>query len=127
MDNCASKTNTGEGVKDKEVRTTSDDAGGKSVSQKSKSVGAKCVSENSTGGKSGTTRNGSNPFETSRKDKPQYFVDVVKDKHTHTTCSLTDEPIHIHFPLLLTQQNIRTNLPTINLVDKRSLLIRSFC
>jgi hypothetical protein len=75
MDNCVEQTNTGEGVKDKEVRTTSDDAGGKSVSEKSKSVGAKCVSENST-----------------------------------TTCSLTDAPIHIHFPLLLTQQYIRSTV-----------------
>ncbi len=42
--------------------------------------------------------------------------------HTHTTYSLTDTPIHIHFPLCLTHQYIS---PTINLVDKRSLLIRS--
>ncbi len=28
--------------------------------------------------------------------------------HTHTTYSLTDLPIHIHFPLCLTQQYIRT-------------------
>ena len=34
--------NTGEGVKGKKVRTTSDDAGGKSVSEKSKSTGGKC-------------------------------------------------------------------------------------
>ena len=40
----------GRGCKGKKVRTTSDDAGGKSVSTKSKSVVAKCVSENSTGG-----------------------------------------------------------------------------
>jgi hypothetical protein len=32
------KTNTGEGVQDKRVRTTSDDTGDKSVSEKSKSV-----------------------------------------------------------------------------------------
>ena len=37
MDKCAEKTNTGEGDKDKRVRTTSDNAGGKSVSEKSKS------------------------------------------------------------------------------------------
>ncbi len=43
-----------------------------------KSTGAKCVSENSTGGKSGVTRNSVNPFESSRRDKPQYFVDVVR-------------------------------------------------
>jgi len=33
------------GVKGKKVRTTSDDAGGKSVSKKSKSTGGKCASE----------------------------------------------------------------------------------
>jgi hypothetical protein len=47
-------------------QTTSDDAGGKSVSEKSKSTGGKCVSNNSTayGGKSGATRTSNNPFET---------------------------------------------------------------
>jgi hypothetical protein len=40
----AGKTNTGESDQDKRVRTTSDDAGEKSVSEKS----GKCVSENST-------------------------------------------------------------------------------
>jgi hypothetical protein len=35
-------TNTGEGVKGKKVRTTSDDVGGKSVSEKSKFTGGKC-------------------------------------------------------------------------------------
>jgi hypothetical protein len=39
-----------------------DDAGGKSVSETSKSLGEKCVSENSTGGKSGATRTSNNPF-----------------------------------------------------------------
>ena len=78
----AEKTNTGEGGKGKRVRTTSDETGGKSVSEKSKSTGGKCVSENSTGGKSGVIRSSGNPFETSRRDKPQYFVDVVKDKRT---------------------------------------------
>ena len=49
MVKCAEKTNTGEGAEGKKVRTTSDDTpGGKSVSEKSKSVGAKCVSDNST-------------------------------------------------------------------------------
>jgi hypothetical protein len=57
------------GDKGKKVRTTSHDAGGKSVSEKSKSdTGAKCVSENSTSGKSGVTRYSVNPFETSRRD-----------------------------------------------------------
>ena len=59
------KTNTGDGDKGKRVRTTSDDEGGKSVSEKSKSgggkcVGGKCVGENSTGVKSGVTRNSDN-------------------------------------------------------------------
>ena len=64
-------------------------------------MGAKCVSENSTGGKSGTTRNGSNPFETSRRDKPQYFVDVVKEKRTKNNnlefligCHDFPDPVH---------------------------------
>ena len=35
------RTNTGEGGKGKRVRTTSDETGGKSVSEKSKSVGGK--------------------------------------------------------------------------------------
>ena len=50
------------------------------MSEKSKSTGGKRVSENSTGGRSGAIRSSGNPFETSRRDKPQYFVDVVKDK-----------------------------------------------
>ena len=54
----------GEGSTSKNVRTTSDDADGKSVSEKSKSAGAKYVSENSTGGKSGATGSSGNPFET---------------------------------------------------------------
>ena len=41
------------------------------MSEKSKSTGVKCVSDNSKGGKSGVTR-------TSSSDKPQYFVDVVR-------------------------------------------------
>jgi hypothetical protein len=52
------------------------------VIEKSKSTGGKCVSENSTGGKPGVTRTSNNSFETSRSEKPQYFVDVVKDKRT---------------------------------------------
>jgi hypothetical protein len=49
-----------------------DDAGGKSVSETSKSLGGKCVSENSTGGKSGATRTSNNPFEASRSEKPSH-------------------------------------------------------
>jgi hypothetical protein len=44
----AEKTNMGEVVTSKNVMTTSDDADGKSVSEKSKSAGAKYASENST-------------------------------------------------------------------------------
>ena len=39
-------TNAGELVKGKTVRTASDDAGGKFVSEKSKSAGGNCVIEN---------------------------------------------------------------------------------
>jgi hypothetical protein len=46
------KTNTGEGVKGKRGRTASDDEGGKSLSETSKSVCGQCVGENSTGAKS---------------------------------------------------------------------------
>ena len=58
-------TNTGEGVKGKKVRTTSNESDGKSVSEKSKSTGGKCLSENSTGGKSGVTRTSNNTFKES--------------------------------------------------------------
>ncbi len=54
-----------------------DDAGGKSMSEKSKSVGGKCVGENSTGGKSGVINRSGNIFQESKRDKPEYFVDVV--------------------------------------------------
>ncbi len=53
---CDEKTNTREGTKDKRVRTTSDDVGAKSVSEKFKSEGGKSVGENFTGGKSGVIR-----------------------------------------------------------------------
>jgi hypothetical protein len=39
--------------------------------------------ENSTGGKPGVTRTSHNPFETSRSEKSQYFVDVVMVKHEY--------------------------------------------
>ena len=70
----------GEVDKIKKVRTTSDDAGGKSLSEKSKSTSGKSVSEKATGGKSGATRTSNNPFEASRSEKPRYVVDEVKDK-----------------------------------------------
>jgi hypothetical protein len=56
MGNRVEKTNTGEGGKDKRVKTTSDDPGGKSVSEKSK-----C--ENSTVGKSDVIHSSGNIFE----------------------------------------------------------------
>jgi hypothetical protein len=46
------KTNTGGGGKGKRGRTASDDAGGKSLSETSKSARGQCVGESSTGAKS---------------------------------------------------------------------------
>ena len=74
------KTNTGEGGKGKKGRTVSDDAGGKSLSETSKSARGQCVGESSTGVKSAVIRTSVNIFETSKRDKSQYFVDKVKDK-----------------------------------------------
>ena len=54
------------------------------MSEKCKSTDGKWVSENSTGGKPGVTRTSNNPFEVSRGENPQYFVDVVNDKRTKT-------------------------------------------
>jgi hypothetical protein len=64
------KTNTGEGVKGKKGRTVSDDVGGKYLSDTSTSAGVK----------SPVIHTSVNIFETSKRDKPQYFVDKVKDK-----------------------------------------------
>jgi len=64
------KTNTGEGGKGKKGRTVSDDAGGKSLSDTSTSAGVKSTA----------IRTSVNIFEASKSDKPQYFVDKVKDK-----------------------------------------------
>ncbi len=50
------------GDKGKRVRTTSDDVGGKYVSEKSKSTGGTCVGEYTTGGKSGVIRRSDNIF-----------------------------------------------------------------
>ena len=72
--------NTGEGDKGKRGRTVSDDAGGKSLSDTSTSERGQCVGENSTGAKSTVIHTSVNIFEVSKRDKPQYFVDVVKDK-----------------------------------------------
>ncbi len=74
------KSNTGEGGKGKRGRTASDDAGGKSLSDTSTSTRGQCVGESSTGVKSTAIRTSVNIFEASKRDKPQYFVDVVKDK-----------------------------------------------
>ena len=40
------------------------------MSEKSKFMDGKSVSEKSTGGKSGATRTSNNPFEASRSEKP---------------------------------------------------------
>ncbi len=64
------KTNKGEGGKGKKGRTVSDDAGGKSLSDTSTSAGVKST----------VIHTSVNIFETSKSDKPQYFVDKVKDK-----------------------------------------------
>ena len=55
---------------DKRGRTVSDDAGGKSLSDTSTSAGAKLT----------VIHTSVNIFEASKRDKPQYFVDKVKDK-----------------------------------------------
>ena len=64
------KTNTGEVGKGKKSRTVSDDSGGKSLSDASTSAGVKSTA----------IRTSVNIFEASKRDKPQYFVDKVKDK-----------------------------------------------
>ncbi len=72
------KTNTGEGVKGKKVRTVSDDTGGKSLSDTSTSVGVKST----------VIRTSVNIFEVSKRDKSQYFVDKVKDKRRNKNNNL---------------------------------------
>ncbi len=62
--------NTGEGNIGEKVRTVSDDVDGKSLSDTSTSAGVKST----------VIRTSVNIFETSKRDKPQYFVDKVKDK-----------------------------------------------
>jgi hypothetical protein len=64
------KMNTGEGNIGEKVRTVSDDVDGKSLSDTSTSAGVKST----------VIRTSVNIFETSKRDKPQYFVDKVKDK-----------------------------------------------
>jgi hypothetical protein len=116
------------GDKDKRGRTTLDDVDGKSVSEKSKTVGGKCVGENTTGGKSCVVRSSDNIFEVSRRDKTP---------HTHTlpTHSLTHPYIYTFFcvshtntlEVLLNLQHLISGptYPISNLVHKWSLLIRS--
>ncbi len=74
------KTNTGEGDKGTRGRTVSDVTGGKSLSDTSTSVSGQCVGESSTGTKSTAIRTSVNIFEESKRDNPQHFVDVSKDK-----------------------------------------------
>ena len=62
--------------------------GGKSLSETSKSVCGQCVDESSTGAKSTVIHTSVNIFEESKRDKPQYFVDVVKDKRRTTNNNL---------------------------------------
>ena len=64
------KMNTGEGGKGNKGRTVSDDSGGKSLSDTSTSAGVKST----------VIHTSVNIFEVSKRDKPQYFVDKVKDK-----------------------------------------------
>ena len=64
------KTNTGEGVKAKRGRTVSDDVGGKSLSETSKSVCGQCVGESSTGANSTVILTSVNIFESSKRDNP---------------------------------------------------------
>ncbi len=67
-------------IRGKRGRTASDDAGGQSLSDTSTSARGQCVGESSTGVKSTVIRTSVNMFEASKRDKPQYFVDVLKDK-----------------------------------------------
>jgi hypothetical protein len=104
------KTNTGEGDKGKRGRTASDDVGGKSFSDTSTSAGAKSTAIHTS----------VNIFEESKRDKPQYFVDKVLFWGAYHAVSTALEVL-----LNLTHHIPDPTLPTINLVDKRSLLIRS--
>ncbi len=72
------KTNTGEGGKGKKGRTVWDDAGGKSLSDTSTTAGEKST----------VIHTSVNIFEASKRDKPQYFVDKVKDKRRNKNNNL---------------------------------------
>jgi len=67
MGKSVGKMNTGESGKVKCGRTPSDDAGGKSLSEKIKSACGQCVGENSTGAKSAVIRSSVNIFETFKR------------------------------------------------------------
>jgi hypothetical protein len=72
------KTNTGEGGKGKKDGTVSDDVGGKSLSDTSTSEGVKST----------VIFTSVNIFEVSKRDKPQYVVDKVKDKRRNKNNNL---------------------------------------
>ncbi len=72
------KTNTGEGDKGKKGRTVSDDVGGKYLSDTSTSVGVKST----------VILTSVSIFEVSKRDKPQYCVDKVKDKRRNKNNNL---------------------------------------
>jgi hypothetical protein len=63
------KTNTGEGVKNKRVRSVLDDVGVKSLSETSKSVCGQFVGQISTGVKSTVIHTSVNIFEVSKRDR----------------------------------------------------------
>jgi len=98
------------------------------------------VGENSThsmrcGKSSGAIRSSANIFEASRRDKPQYFVDVVKDKRTKKiilnsssggVTFLTRDTLDSEYCYICSTSYLDLGLPTIK-PDKRSLLIRSCC
>jgi hypothetical protein len=52
------------------------------VKEDEEETGGKFVNEISTNGKYGALRTSNNPLKASRSKKPQYFVNVVRDKMT---------------------------------------------
>ena len=73
------KTNEGECDIGKRGRTASDDVGGKSLSETSRSVCGQCVGESSTGAKSTVIRTSVNIFEASKQNKgwTKMFTKVI--------------------------------------------------
>jgi hypothetical protein len=120
------KTNTGEGDKGERGRTDSDESGGKSLSETSKSARGQCVGEISTGatldhlgrdqqrGHTVTHTTHTHTLPTHSLTHPYIFTFLCVS-HTNTLEVMLNFPHHIPGP----------SLPTIKLVDKRSLLIRS--